>query len=606
MLQTPLNLLPTPKSVITTAAPGPIPSALPDEVHRLLQHGPSALPTSSLILVRTVEIEPSTQSYRLQINPSQPRSITIDGADWNAHRAALITLAQIIRVSSNLPSVEIHDYPDFPIRGVMLDVSRDRVPTMEHLRSTIDHLASLKFNHLQLYTEHTFAYEGHEEIWQHASPITPAEIRELDTYCLVRGIELAPNQNCFGHLARWLRHPRYRHLAEIERDDQEWRFMHFPRLGPFSLCPTEPRSRAFVGDLLRQLLPCFSSSRVNIGCDETFDVGWGRSKGAAETLGGGDHGRAHLFFQFVRAICEEARNVGGPQTQPLMWADIALTHPDMLSMLPRDVVGLAWEYEPTAKFAPWCHALAQSGHDAWVCPGTSSWRSFTGRTAERRGNIADAAEQGAASAAKGFLICDWGDVGHRQTWPVSLNALAHAAEAAWNAHRTRTFNPALVSEHIFPGAARTLAPWLDELGEVDAPIRRALGLRNATALFNDLHVSLNTDAASRPIRADACLWHDALDRLISLKSRVPTITDQLLRDEIELSLEQTTLALNHAIAARTPAEHTGATRRALAESCKHVMAEHARLWPLRSRPGGLPDSLAHDQGILDGILQSPE
>ena len=104
--------------------------------------------------------------------------------------------------------------PLFERCGLMLDISRNRVPTMETLRQLVDALHALQYNELQLYTEHTFAYTGHETVWQNASPMTAEEIHELDDYCGLRGIELVPNQNSFGHMERWLRHDTYRPLAE--------------------------------------------------------------------------------------------------------------------------------------------------------------------------------------------------------------------------------------------------------------------------------------------------------------------------------------------------------------------------------------------------------
>src|SRR5690606_22763173 len=97
----------------------------------------------------------------------------------------------------------IEDRPSFALRGAMLDVSRDRVPTMATLRELIELFASWKLNQIQLYTEHTFAYAGHEEVWRDASPLRPDEVRELDALCRARDIELVPNQNCFGHMHRW-------------------------------------------------------------------------------------------------------------------------------------------------------------------------------------------------------------------------------------------------------------------------------------------------------------------------------------------------------------------------------------------------------------------
>ena len=96
----------------------------------------------------------------------------------------------------------------------MLDISRDKVPTMATLFSLVDLLAELKINQLQLYTEHTFAYRNHPAVWAKASPMTGDEILQLDQYCRERFIELVPNQNSFGHMEQWLKLPQYRDLAE--------------------------------------------------------------------------------------------------------------------------------------------------------------------------------------------------------------------------------------------------------------------------------------------------------------------------------------------------------------------------------------------------------
>lgn len=88
----------------------------------------------------------------------------------------------------------------------MLDISRDKVPTLETTFALVDRLASWKINQFQLYTEHTFAYRHHEEVWAKASPFTGDDILALDAYCHERYIELVPNQNSFGHLHRWFEH----------------------------------------------------------------------------------------------------------------------------------------------------------------------------------------------------------------------------------------------------------------------------------------------------------------------------------------------------------------------------------------------------------------
>ena len=110
---------------------------------------------------------------------------------------------------------DIHDWPTFEERGVLLDISRDRVPTLEYAKGLIRKLSLLKLNHFELYTEHTFAYRKHETVWRDSSPFTAEEVVELDTWCAKHYVKLVPNQNTLGHMNRWLKHKEYQHLAEV-------------------------------------------------------------------------------------------------------------------------------------------------------------------------------------------------------------------------------------------------------------------------------------------------------------------------------------------------------------------------------------------------------
>lgn len=665
-------LLPTPHTLRLTGPAFACPPALAETIHACWSaiNSGHPLPSHSPHLAIAETMHASSEHYQLAISCRPAPQITIRHAPRGL-RPALATLRQLLALTpDSLPQLEIDDAPAFPTRGVMLDVSRDKVPTTDQLKSLIDLLAELKFNHLQLYTEHTFAYAGHEEVWADASPITPEEARELDTYAAAHGIELTANQNCFGHLSAFLKRPRYQSIAEIEPEGV-WKFLTWDRKGPFSLCPIEPKAETFIADLLDQLLPNFTSPLVNIGCDETFDVGWGKSKAlvaqasrlCSERLGipidqsstANQHhtdissdaqrladlltaslshaptkptadtllalARSHLFFDFVSKI---ARICDTHNKRPMMWADIALTHPEMLSRLPSSMIGLAWWYEPTDKFTQWISAIRSAGMDAWVCPGTSSWRSFTGRTTERRGNLADAAEQGLTAGANGFLACDWGDLGHRQQWPISLAAIANAAEAAWNPPKARAFDARAISLHIFKDDTQKLGPWIDALGDADLPLRRAAKLSNNTALFYDLHPPHPRDQAAiargdHPVKAPIELWHDTRDRLAELDRTFPPVSDPIIAEELRLTLAIARFAADHAIYHREatdtlngPAALGGqavlggpalrAGRTSLIGQLQHIITEHQRLWLKRNRPGGLDHSTSYYTDLLTPLV----
>ena len=136
----------------------------------------------------------------------------------------------------------------------MLDVSTDKVPTMDTLRAMIARLASWKINQVQLYTEHTFAYRDHPDVHRAASPFTAEEILELDAFCADRHVELVPNQNALGHMNRWLAHERYRPLAIAPDGFVDPFGITRP---PMTIDPTNPQSMALVRGLLAN--SCHSS-----------------------------------------------------------------------------------------------------------------------------------------------------------------------------------------------------------------------------------------------------------------------------------------------------------------------------------------------------------
>lgn len=523
------------------------------------------------------------QGYTLRIDES---SIEIESWTRAGVRYGLETLHQWLNANQNqFRCAEIQDAPAFATRGVMLDVSRCRIPTMPEFAKIIDQLATLKCNHLQLYTEHTFAYTFGESVWDGWSPITPAELAQIDEMCRVRGIELAANQNCFGHLRQWLETPEFASLAETHGD---WMFDIWPRSGPFSICPTDSASIAFVRRMLAELTPCVRSPLVNIGCDETYDIAFGRSKAECARLG-----RGTVFANFVAQLAAEAQALG---KRPMFWGDIALSHPECLALLPKEMIALAWGYEPTSPFDAWGTALAGSGMEYWVCPGSSSWRSITGRTTERNGNINAAVSSGLRHGATGVLMCDWGDTGHWQQWPIAIHAIAAGLGAAWTGLAVSVDHNDAMSRLLFGPSCSELSSLLDALGDVDLPLREVCGplshpsrtrLLNQSALFIDLFKK----PAELTAVGDVALWNGALDRVRALAGPIQTAAvkaDPTFAAEVAHTLRMTEFALRRAIARRLP----------LAESMadptewRVLKAEHQRLWRIRSREGGLAQSCA--------------
>ena len=252
----------------------------------------------------------------------------------------------------------------------MLDISRDRVPTLTTLYNLVDLLASWKINQVQLYTEHTFAYRNHPEVWAEASPLTGEEILALDAYCGERFIELVPNQNSFGHMERWLKFPRYQDLGELTGSwVTPW---GETQQGGFSLCPAIRPASSSCG------ASTTSSCRTSpAGCSisaPTRRSSWDRAAAPKHMRRWAEVVSISIFFsRFYREV--QAR---GHTMQ--FWGDIITQHPELIGELPRNIIALEWGYEADHPFDAHCARFAAAGIPFYVCPGTGSWRTLAGRT----------------------------------------------------------------------------------------------------------------------------------------------------------------------------------------------------------------------------------
>ncbi len=530
--------------------------------------------------------------FRLSVDPAPPQSyrlrITANKAEACAHDQAglfyaAITLAQLLRLSAcRPPACEIEDAPDFPVAGVMLDISRDKVPTMDTLYWLADTLSGLKINQLQLYTEHTFAYRGHEEVWRDASPMTDEEVRLLDNYCRARHIELVPNQNSFGHLERWLTLPRYNTLAELPQGGAPLPWGG-KRDQPTSLCPTDQRSVAFLADLYDQLLPNFSSSLFNVGCDETFDLrGEGRSAALVREQG---EGRVYLdFLKKIHAlVTERGRRIA-------FWGDIIIRHPELVPELPPDALALEWGYEADHPFDAHGALFAAAGIPYHVCPGTSSWNSLAGRTSNMLANINAAATNGLKHGADGFLITDWGDHGHWQPLAVSLAGYAYGAAVSWgHARNVNMPLPAMMDAHLSEG----FGPALLTLG--DLYLFCGVLHANSTELFKILSTP-RTRPMSENVTFATLLA--VLERVDTAAAGLPP-SQSVIAQETEQVIRLLRTACHRGIALREGGIDEAATRRKLAQESEELMAAHVTVWRLRNREGGLKESLARMAAIRD-------
>lgn len=527
-------------------------------------------------VLETIDPTLPTEGYVLRIND---RGIHLRSADNAGRHHGLATLAQLrTQVNGSLPALEIRDHPRFSLRGLMLDISRDRIPTLAELRQLIGQMAAWKMNHLQLYCEHAIAYEGHAEVTGPAEAIPLAELRQLSEEAAALGVCLSPNQNCFGHMERWFRHPRYEPLAEQAGDPGPHHHS-----GPRALAPALPQAMDLVRDLVGQLCATLPAEVVNIGGDETWDLGRGRSRDLVEA-----EGYATVYGRFLGQIMATVRGQG---RTPAFWADIVLQHPEAIPQLDIGAIALDWGYGGCHDFNDSQRRLREAGFKRrWICPGSACWSTWGGHSDERRANLIRAVRAAEQHEAEGLLLTVWGDGGHRQIWPASLAGIAEAAQRFWCGSE-QAYEPRAGGLHAF-GCAE-LGPWLDELGQLDRPLRD--GSRWQTT-YRALHEGAPRQAdrpyicngAIEPQLSSASEWAAVAAASERLGQRLPPACNPQFAAECRHALNLIHLGAERGI------ETCGGSRRPAdwAQRLDKSVAEHRRLWRLRARNGGLEDSAA--------------
>lgn len=580
------SLFPRPRRFDRTPGPGARTAVAPDVVH---------------------DSDVPAQGYRLRTGPE---GVELAHSDDAGLRYGLDTLDQARRHPDfETGTLLIEDHPDFPVRGFMLDCSRDRVPTRRTLLRYLDLAVRARLNHFELYLEHTFAWREHSNVWEAASPFTPEDLRWLDDECASRGIELVPALNCLGHMERWLMHEEYRHLAECP-DGFQWGDDH--RIAA-TMEPTDQAADLALS-LITEVVACVRSKTVNIGADEPFELGLGASADEVAARGRGD-----VYFSYVerllQPLTEQGYTVG-------FWADIFAEHPELMGRVPTGAVPIVWQYDAPSLAAAvidgadetlrrhWediafdvdttrqgargrATHLIGAGEPFWVAPGTSTWQSFTGRLENAVENLADVARLGIDVGSTGYLTTQWGDHGMHDGYVTAFVPLLLSGAMAWSvdandehdladlADRFVTLDPTGRTGRALVHAGRATAA-------LDSP------LLNASQAFTVLHRAGNIPAHSWPGRAGI----DAADRVLAealelLDGAAPGSQDgDLVLAELAHLIAWSRLGLDVLRLGHGGLDTLSAEAAVVLLHRLDSLREDFRpLWLARSRPGGLDDSV---------------
>lgn len=350
----------------------------------------------------------NNEGYALIVTPNK---IVVGGKTESGTFYGLQTLKQLVRgegANVFVQGARIIDYPTMRYRAFSDDVSRGLVPTLDFVKRQIRTFAMFKMNMHSLYMEQTFASKSHPLFAPEEGSFSAEELKEIVAYAKNYHVEIVPQQQTFGHLHKVLKFEKYNRLAEVPYGDV--------------ITPQEEDSYKFVHDLYKEINEIFPSNFLHIGADETFELGEGRSREVSKEKGVGK-----VYFEHIGRV----RDILKPYNRQLMmWGDIALSHPELIGEIPKDVIVMNWAYGPRESYTPRIEPFQKAGLKQFVCPSVYNFNQIFPNNENVAVNIPNFVRDGQKAGAIGVMNTNWDDDGEtlfEMTW----YGVAMGAAAGW-------------------------------------------------------------------------------------------------------------------------------------------------------------------------------
>ncbi|RUS72323.1 hypothetical protein EGW08_019915 [Elysia chlorotica] len=524
---------------------------------------------------RHLSVQPG--AYRLTITPRQMKVVC---GDLDSLSSAICTILQLLSLYKSktfvvVPTLLIDDWPTLPHRGVLMDVSQGRIPTIDNLEEYLDTISLLKMNKIYLYTRFQSNLPPQ---WQ--CPYSSNEVLRISEFCQKRRMQLIPVVEVgprvqFEDLAK-LYSVFQDFLACFENAD----FVSAgPRLSSFILGQTEEDGPG-ISDIQRYL-PILSHQTLQL-CGYPL------------------HDLSTAFLQH----------------------------------LPPSLVFNEYAVKSDHDYTKFCTPLAELGMTYFVCPGTAAWNSLAGCPEAAISNIFSAATT--SEGVLGLVVCDWTGKGHLNHQPFSWPGIMAAAGLGWNNNTDMVFLtsslPGLLNQHVFKDHAGLLGSIVLELGTAETYIVQR-SRRQPIEDFSDMpeeqgsilyRFLTHPDGVPLEFLSADVLQHvtrhvrKCLTKLTATDSHCVQVS--IIKQELQLTGELMMLACRIGkaliLSGRKPDSQTGysavnfgianltvTNRTDLANRLLEHIKEFKQVWCQRSTPGnGLADSVQRLRSLVKVLL----
>lgn len=307
---------------------------------------------------------------------------------------------------------------NFKRLGTMIDCSRNAVMNVPSLKNWINILADLGYTTLLLYTEDTYEVENQPYFGYLRGRYTREELKEIDDYAFLKGIEVIPCIQMLAHLGQIFRYRQYREINDC--DD--------------ILLVGDEKTYRLIDDMFSSLSKCLRSKIVNVGMDEAYMIGRGKylDKNGLQDKSG-------ILLEHLKRVSEIAGKYGYQLT---MWADIFITLaggaynindvevPDWVKeQIPENTSLIYWDYYSTdySHYDSQIKRHNRIKENSWFAGGLWTWQGFAPHN-DFSMRTADAALSACRdNGVQDVFFTMWGDNGGECTPFMLLPSLYYAA-----------------------------------------------------------------------------------------------------------------------------------------------------------------------------------
>jgi len=259
------------------------------------------------------------------------------------------------------------------------------------------------------YLEDMLEFEEYPSIGVGRGRLSKSEVKEIVQYAEERYIDVIPAFQTLGHFENILTQKEFVDYAE------------FP--GAASLAVTEAKTYTFIEEMLSEVFELFPSKYINIGADESYDVGSGKSKSLTKKIG-----RAKVHAEHYKKVFNFCKENG---KEVMMYSDVILNHTDILELIPNDVTIIDWHYGANTSYSS-TDIFKNAGFKYIVSPSVWNFRTTFPTYQIALPNIKTIIGDGLLNGSSGMINSNWGDYGAETFKEFVLFGYAWSAQCSWN------------------------------------------------------------------------------------------------------------------------------------------------------------------------------